>query len=143
MVESTPSAAGHDAGWLHQLYDPLRRAGQKIADYFSPQAEAAATGAAYEINVELPGVAKEDIHVEVRGDTVTVQGEKRFSREGQGRTYFFSERAYGAFQRSFRLPPDADQSAITATHTDGVLMLRIGKRDAATGASRRIEVGGG
>ncbi len=141
MVESTPSA-GHDAGWLHQLYVPLRRAGQKIADYFSPHAEAAATEAAYEINVELPGVAKEDIHVVVRGDTVTVQGEKRFAQERQGRTYFFSERAYGAFQRTFRLPPDADPREISASHADGVLMLTVGKRGQADQTGRRIEVTG-
>lgn len=143
MVESTPSAVGHDAGWLHQLYDPLRRAGQRIADYFSPQAEASATGAAYEISVELPGVAKDDIHVEVHGDMVTVQGEKRFQRESKGRTYFFSERAYGAFQRTFRLPPDADHGAISASHVDGVLTLKIGKRDASDRGGRRIEVEAG
>ena len=143
MVESTPTAAGHDAGWLHQLSDPLRRVGQRIADYFSPQAEASATEAAYEIKVELPGVARNDIHLSVRGDTVTLQGEKRFAREEKGRTYFFSERAYGAFQRSFRLPPDADPHAISANHTDGVLTLRIGKQEASDGAGRRIGIASG
>lgn len=143
MVESTHTAAGQDAGLLHQLYDPLRRVGQRIADYFSPQSEAAATEAAYEINVELPGVARDDIHLTLRGDTVTIQGEKRFARESQGRTYFFSERAYGAFQRSFRLPPDADPHNITASHADGVLMLKIGKQGKDDTAGRRIEIDAG
>lgn len=140
MVETSHSAAPQDAGWLHQLYDPLRRAGQRIADYFSPQSEAAATEAAYEINVELPGVAADDIHVSVQEQTLTIKGEKHVETETKGRTYFFSERAYGAFQRSFRLPPDADPDSVDAAYKDGVLTLKIGKKGQSAGTSRRIEV---
>ncbi|MDJ0969856.1 MAG: Hsp20/alpha crystallin family protein, partial [Kiloniellales bacterium] len=57
-----------------------------------------------------------------------------------GRTYFFSEREYGAFQRSFRLPPDADGEKVDAEFRDGVLCLRIAKRSASQAAGRKIEV---
>ena len=69
-----------------------------------------------------------------------VRGEKRFERSETGRTYFFSEREYGAFQRSFRLPPDADGEKTDAEFKDGVLCLRIAKRAASQAVGKKIEV---
>ena len=120
MVEKS-----HTAGWLPHLYEPLKNIGEKIADWFAPRSEASASENRYEIDVELPGVKPEDIDVAVRDDNLTVRGEKRFAREESGRTFFFSEREYGAFQRTFRLPPDADADAVDASFKDGVLSISI------------------
>jgi HSP20 family protein len=58
-----------------------------------------------------------------------------------GRTYFFSEREYGAFQRSFRLPPDAAADRIDAAFKNGVLNVRIPKLQPATLAdTRKVQV---
>ena len=103
MVEKS-----HTAGWLPNIYDPLRSFGQRVADWFAPRSDASVIEDSYEINVELPGVMAEDVDVAVDGNTLTVRGEKRASHEESGRTFFFSEREYGSFQRTFRLPPDAD-----------------------------------
>ena len=140
MVEKSHTAAGHEANWLQHLYDPLRQAGQKIADFFAPQSEAAATPEHYQISIELPGVDPGDIDVSVHGDSISVHGEKRMEREEKGKTYFFSERAYGAFQRSFRLPPDADASKIDAECINGVLTIRVAKRGRDAGNARRVKV---
>jgi HSP20 family protein len=140
MVEKSHTAAGHEANWLQNIYDPLRQAGQKIADFFAPQSEAAATDAQYEINVELPGVEPDDIDVSVHGDTLALKGEKRFEREESGKTYFFSERAYGAFQRSFRLPADADGDNVSAEFKNGVLTIKVGKLGNEAGGAKRIPV---
>lgn len=135
MVEKS-----HTAGALPNLYEPLKSFGQKLADWFAPPSEASASEDAYEIIVELPGVQDQDIDVSVHDGSLIVRGEKRSQREESGRTYFFSERVYGAFQRTFRLPPDADQSAIEASYGDGVLTLRVGKRGGDPSDHRRIEV---
>lgn len=140
MVEKSHTAAGHEVNWLQQLADPLRQAGRKIADFFAPQSEAAATVDNYEITVELPGVEPEDIDVSVHGDSIAISGEKRFAREETGKTYFFSERAYGAFQRSFRLPPDADPGKIDAAFRHGVLTIKVPKQSSETSTGRRIKV---
>ena len=103
MVEKS-----HTAGWWPDLYQPLRNIGQRVADWFAPRSDASALEDYYEINVELPGVKTEDVDVSVDDNSLTVRGEKRYEREEAGRTYFFSEREYGSFQRTFRLPPDAD-----------------------------------
>ena len=51
-------------------------------------------------------------------NSLVVRGEKRYEHEETGRTYFFSEREYGTFQRTFRLPPDADSDKIDAEFND-------------------------
>ena len=135
MVEQT-----HTAGWWPRLYEPLQQLGQKVADWFAPRSDASAMEQHYEINVELPGVKPEDVDVTVHENSLTIRGEKRFEREEKGRTYFFSEREYGAFQRSFRLPPDADGDNIDATFRDGVLCLKVAKRSASEPAAKKVEV---
>ena len=126
MVEKT-----HTSGFWPALYEPLRQAGQRIADWVAPASEASGRTDAYTITVELPGVAEDDIHLSVTEHVVTLQGEKRTAREEQGETWFFSERAYGSFSRSFRLPPDADGDKVAATLKDGVLTITIPKHKPA------------
>ncbi len=135
MVEKS-----HTAGWWPDLCQPLRNIGQRVADWFAPRSDASALEDYYEINVELPGVKTEDVDVSVEDNSLTVRGEKRYEREETGRTYFFSEREYGAFQRTFRLPPDADGEKIDAEFSDGILRLRVAKRTPLKTEGRRIEV---
>lgn len=135
MVEQS-----HTAGWWPRLYEPLLNVGQKVADWVAPRSDASAVEDTYEINVELPGVKAEDVDVSVHDNNLIVRGEKRHSREEKGRTFFFSEREYGLFQRSFRLPPDADSDAIDATFSDGVLCLRIAKQAPSKPAGKKVEV---
>jgi len=135
MVEKS-----HTAGWWPDLYQPLRNIGQRVADWFAPRSDASALEDYYEINVELPGVKTEDVDVSVDDNSLTVRGEKRYEREEAGRTYFFSEREYGSFQRTFRLPPDADSEKIDAEFSDGILRLSIAKRTTTQTSRRKVEV---
>lgn len=135
MVEKS-----HTAGWLPGLYEPLRNIGQKVAEWFAPRSDASALDDYYEINVELPGVKSENVDVSVHDNSLMVRGEKRFEREEKGRTYFFSEREFGAFQRTFRLPPDADGEKIDATFDDGILSLKIAKQSSSQSVGRKISV---
>jgi HSP20 family protein len=141
MVEKSHTAAGNDHGWWPSMYEPLRNVGRKIADFFAPEADASATGEAYVINVELPGVEAGNVDVSVHDHMLTLKGEKRSEHEDKGKTYFFSERRYGSFQRSFRLPPDVVEDEISADFKDGVLTLRIPKQSSAAQKQRKkIEV---
>jgi len=135
MVEKS-----HTAGWWPNLYEPLRGIGERIADWFAPRSEASALQDAYEICLELPGVKADDIDVSIEDGHLTVKGEKRFEREEKGRTYFFSEREYGAFQRSFRLPVDAQAEDVTADFTNGVLVLKVPKSGPAKERTKRIQI---
>ena len=74
---------------------------------------------------------------------MVVTGEKRSRREESGRDYYFSERVYGRFRRSFQLPPDADLANVSAMHKDGVLTVTVGKRDLQKPEGKRIPIGKG
>ncbi len=137
MVEASPHT---DADWWPNIVDPLRRFGAKVSEYFAPASDAATTGDAYVVEVELPGVKEEDISVQLHDNMLIVKGTKHSSHEEKNKTYYFSERTYGAFQRTFRLPSDVDDSSIEAVAADGVLTLRIPKRKEVETAKRTIQI---
>ena len=139
MVQPTDPAPQHQEWWSHVL-NPVRHFGQRVGDFFTPSAEAAATNDSYEISLELPGISGDDIHIEAHGDRLVVTGEKRAEREESGKNYYFSERAYGRFQRSFRVHGDADLDQVNAVHKDGVLTIRFPKLTSQRHEGRRIPV---
>lgn len=144
MVETSYSVPVHHGdAWWSGLFDPLKGLGSKISNFFSPTAEAAGNELYYEIHLELPGVAEADIDVTADNNILMVKGEKKFEHEESGKTYYFSERSYGHFQRSFRLPGDADKNKISATYRDGVLTVKIAKMEPGTGKGQRIPVNPG
>lgn len=122
MVEKTE----HGGLWP-SLYDPLRAMGARIADWLSPASEASGGEDTYDISMELPGVSEQDIDISVEDGVVTIRGEKKTATEKKGDTWYFSERQYGAFRRSFRLPSDADGANASAAMKDGVLQLTVPK----------------
>ena len=88
---------------------------------------------AYDVEAEMPGVKKEDIQVTVDGGMVTIAGEvKREKEEKKGEQVIRSERYFGKVQRSFSLPQDIDESAVTAKYVDGVLKLHLPLREKRT-----------
>ena len=133
-----PLAMGHTA-WPFYL-EPFHAMGSKIADFFSPSSEAARSEDNYEINMELPGVEESDLKISLDGNLLTVSGEKKSEHEESGKTYFFSERTYGAFKRDFRVPDDVDTSAIDAAFSKGVLTLTLPKMAAKKSPKQTIEV---
>lgn len=136
MVEKS-----HTSGFWPALYEPLRHAGQRIAEWVAPPSEASSVDDGYRIAVELPGVAEDDIEVTAHDGVVTLRGEKRTAREEKGETWYFSERQYGAFSRSFRLPPDGDTERISADLKDGILTVHVPRKaPAAEGKSSRIRI---
>lgn len=132
------------SGFWPSLYDPFRGFGARVADWLNPAAEASEGEKGYAINMELPGVDEKDIELTVEDGVVTVRGEKKTSSEKSGDTWFFSERQYGAFRRSFRLPADADEKGVKAEMKDGVLKITA-PRSAASEApkAKRVEIARG
>jgi len=129
---------GH-AAWPSFL-EPLQTVGTKIADFFSPTSEAAKSVENYEINMELPGVDESDIDVALDGNMLTISGEKKSEHEEKGKTFFFSERTFGTFQRSFRVPDDVDTSKIGADFAKGVLTVTLPKTAPSQSDQRKISV---
>jgi HSP20 family protein len=88
---------------------------------------------------DLPGLAEDEISIEVADDTLTVTGERRRATEEQSDRFFRYERRYGSFSRAVGLPAGVDDSKIAAAYKDGVLEVRVPKPEEAK--PRRIQLG--
>ena len=95
----------------------------------SPPVDLAEDDKSYAVTIELPGVKKEDVVVELHGNVLTVHGEKKSEREGRQDRGHWLERSYGSFSRSFTLPPTALAEELKAAFKDGVLTIEIPKRE--------------
>ena len=97
------------------------------------------TDQGYSVQAEVPGVAKEDIHVSIDGNVVTLSAEvKQSDAQTSSEKLLRSERYYGAVSRSFQLPADIDQDTAKAKYDNGVLTLTLPKKK--SGASQRLAI---
>ncbi|CAG9242995.1 Hsp20/alpha crystallin family protein [Burkholderia sp. AW33-5] len=112
------------------LFRPLR--GMALADepnLASMKIDVTENDKAYTVNAELPGVAKDDIDVQVTGNTVSINAKiERKSEQKDGERVIRRERYSGAISRSFSLSGDIDDANATATYQDGVLSLTLPKK---------------
>jgi HSP20 family protein len=83
------------------------------------------------IHAELPGVKKEDISIDVRGNVLTLKGQRSAEEEVNEESYYRKERSYGSFQRSFTLPETVKPDQVEADFKDGVLKIEIPKPEEA------------
>lgn len=84
---------------------------------------------AYTIKAEIPGVKKEDIHISVDGNLVSISAEvKKETEKKEGKKVVHSERYFGQVSRSFTLDKEVEQGAATAKYTDGVLEAVLPKK---------------
>jgi len=83
---------------------------------------------AYYLEIDLPGVGKEDIDIEVKDNFLIVSGERKFKKEESDTGYKRIESFFGKFEKRFKLPPDADAEKIEAKAENGVLTIIIPKK---------------
>ena len=94
---------------------------------------------AFLVDVDVPGLAAEDVNVDVEKNVLTIRGERKVEKEESEGTYRRVERQYGSFSRSFTLPETVDADDISADLKDGVLALRLPKKDAPTPRSIAVK----
>ena len=88
---------------------------------------------AFYLKVEIPGVKKEDIHIAIDGNDVSISVEtKKEVEEKKGETVLRSERYYGRWNRNFSLGCAVDDARAEAKYTDGILTLTLPKKGGAT-----------
>jgi HSP20 family protein len=97
------------------------------------------TDKAYLVHAEIPGVKKEEIHVAIEGNQVTIGAEvKKETEQKDGDRVLRSERYFGSVYRSFTLPVELDESASAAKYENGILELTLAKK--AQVAGRKLTV---
>ena len=125
-------------------FDNLFRAGPVLprlrerASNWLPAIDVRESNDAYRVDVELPAVAPEDVEVSCEDGLLTISGERKYQRANDDERVHRSERLFGRFARSFRLPNDADEDSIEATAAQGVITISVAKRENAK--ARSIEV---
>ncbi len=108
---------------------------------FVPAVNTRETENAYHLEVDLPGVKKEDIKVDIDEDKLVISGEKKLKNELKEDNYYKVESYYGNFKRSFAIPKEADVENIHAESKDGVLEVVIPKLEQAKlEKTKRVEV---
>lgn len=83
----------------------------------------------YVFKLEVPGISKKDIHVELKGNNLTIEGEKREPNKVKKENYHRVESYSGKFSRTYSLPGNVDPKKVEAHLEDGILELRLGKRE--------------
>jgi HSP20 family protein len=92
------------------------------------------------VKAEIPGMKKEDVKVSIEDNLLTLSGERKFEEETKRENYRRIERSYGAFTRSFTLPPSVDTKKVTAEFKDGLLEVKLPKLEAAKPKQVEIKV---
>ena len=113
------------------FFAPQRAWSNADTDKWSPSIDVSETEDNFEVRAELPGVAKDDLHVSVKDNLLTLSGEKRQEEVDDTKNYRQVERRYGSFQRKFALPREVATDDIKAEYNDGVLTLSIPKPENA------------
>jgi HSP20 family protein len=94
---------------------------------FSPAVDIEEHEKEFVISAELPGMKKDDIKINVKDNVLSISGEKNQEQKTEDKNYHRTERVFGAFQRTFRLPEYADQENVAAEYREGILQVTIPK----------------
>jgi HSP20 family protein len=94
------------------------------------------------IKAELPDIKREDIDLRIENNMLTLRGEKKMDSEVKEEQYHRVERMYGTFTRSFALPPTVDTTNVHADYKNGVLEIRLPRREEAKPKQIQVQVNG-
>jgi HSP20 family protein len=106
---------------------------------FAPRLDLTEGEKGFTLTAEMPGLTKEDIELELREDALVLRGEKKPEPEADEETVLHTERRWGRFERSLRLPADIDPDAVEASFRNGVLVVNLPKASPG-GGPRKIQV---
>jgi HSP20 family protein len=108
---------------------------------WQPRMDVKETDNALVVRMDLPGMDQKDIRVNVENNLLTVSGERRMEEEKKGETFHRVECYYGNFSRGFSLPQTVDAGKIDAKYRNGVLEIRLPKREESKPRQISIQVG--
>jgi HSP20 family protein len=125
---------------FNELFDETfdRSWAQPSISKWYPAVDVLESNDAYLIRAELPGMKREDIHVEVKDGMLVLSGERKSEKPVEGVEYRHVERVAAKFSRAFSLPETARPDGIEASYKDGILEIRLPKAEEAK--PRQIEI---
>jgi HSP20 family protein len=107
---------------------------------FCPHLSATELENKFEIEVEVPGINKDDVRIDLSDNILVIKGEKKYVSKEENEDIHFDERYYGSFRREMKIPVNCDPERIEATHKDGILNITIPKIKEQEPKVKKIEI---
>ena len=123
-----------------EFFNSLEKEESKELFDFTPAVNTREGKEAYHIDVDLPGINKEDVEISVDKNILTISGKREVKEEVQEENYYRVESSYGTFSRSFTLPEKVDVENIRAASDNGVLEIIVPKLTVLTDSVQKIEI---
>lgn len=125
---------------LSRGHELLRREAGVVPGDWSPQVDVLERDGLFIVRADLPGMSKDDVQIDIRGDVLTIQGERKYKKEEDREGGFYSECSYGRFFRAIPLPDDAHAAEASASFRDGVLEVKMPAPPRQELGARRLEI---
>ena len=132
-----PSPLSEIQGFVEDMFENIRTFGPTVPGKH-PRMEMAESSDAYYFQLDLPGVTRDSLELETVGDELRLSGRRARSEYPDGAVVQRTERVYGRFQRTFRIPGDVDADGIRAKLENGILELRLPRR--GDGDGRKVSI---
>lgn len=133
-----PSAFRDLEGRINRMFNTMNLEPEQAGVAWTPPVDLHEAEDAYRLEVDLPGLTKDDIQLSITDDVVTLKGSRKQETEKRAEGYHRIERMYGSFQRSFRIPGGIDATKVEASFENGVLQVTLPKPEERK--PRQIEV---
>jgi HSP20 family protein len=130
-----------DMPGMKHLQDTVARFFNDASRPWTPAVDIRETENELVLEMDVPGVAQEDVEIRLENYALTIKGERKFDSENQGKGYHRIERSYGSFARTFTLPNSVDTEKVKADYKNGVLSVTLPKKEVAKPRTIRVEIG--
>ena len=144
LAKAAPTSVATIRDEFDRLFDQLRTTGlfgpapRVFETMWSPSVDFSENEKEYIVRLEAPGIPKEDLEVNVEGQSLTLSGRRDFEKEEKTEEYFWREREAGRFVRTIQLPAAVDRAKVTAEYLNGIMTIRLPKAEPA--AKTRIAI---
>ncbi len=122
---------------LENLFDAMNN--DSDAKFYQPMSEVRENANEYKVSVQLPGIKKEDISIELNKNTLTISAESKFEDIKDEERLHYSQIAYGKFHKTIEFAKDIDSENSTCDYTDGVLRITLKKHEEKK-ESKKLEI---
>lgn len=147
---SPRSAFGGPVGWLRseidRLFDDFAFPSRGMFAFNDrpttsvPAIDFTSNDKSYTLSAELPGLTEKDVEISVADGILSLSGEKKEEEERKEEGCLISERRYGSFRRTMKLPEDVDAAKIAARFKDGVLTIALPRDEKSAQRTRKIAI---
>lgn len=118
----------------------IRRSNDSSLTTWAPEVDIHETQDSLVLEADLPGMDEKDLDIRVENNMLTIRGDRKFEKKVSEENYLRVERAYGSFSRSFSLPNTLNPDSVKAEYRNGVLTIRVPKREEAKPRQVKVNV---